>query len=120
MLTLISSPLLAALGGHLRLKQKARKQSLQPGVSMNNYPPQEPQPEHTPTDRSSKSQGLTGKPSPLILLGGIAIVVGIIWCLWFGWSLASFTFPGFIILLGYGILRLFGIGKPRPTNGPQK
>jgi hypothetical protein len=119
-LTLIISPLLALFGGYLRLKQRARKQSPQSGASMNDFQPQEPQPEQTPIDRSINSQGRTGKLSPLIRLSGIVIVISIIWSFWFGWSSTSFVGPGFIILLGYGIFRLFGKGSPRPTGGHQE
>ncbi len=116
-LTLITTPLLAALGGYLRLKQKARKQPpLSGGMLETDIQRQGSQPEITPVDRSSKSQRRAGKPSPLILLGGIVIVVGLIWCLWFGWSLASFTAPGSLILLGYGIFRLFRRGNPRTSS----
>jgi hypothetical protein len=107
-LTLLTTPLLAALGGYLRFRQMAHKQPPLPGGQLEtDMQRQEAQPEQSPVDRSGKSKGRAGKPSPLILLGGIAIVVGLIWCLWFGWSLASFTAPGFLILLGYGIFRLF-------------
>jgi hypothetical protein len=61
----------------------------------------------------------TGQLSALIRLGGIVIVIGVIWSLWFGWSLGAFVGPGLIILLGYGIFRLLGKGKTRPTDGHQ-
>ena len=86
---------------------------------MNDFQPQEPQPEQTPIDRSIYSQGRTGN-SPLVRLSGIVIVIGIIWSFWFGWSLASFVGPGVIILLGYGIFRLFGKGSSRPTGRHQE
>jgi hypothetical protein len=107
-LTLLTTPLLAALGGYLRFRQMRRKQpALSGGQLETGIQRQEAQPQQTPVERGSKSKGQNGEYYTLIRLGGIALVIGLIWCLWFGWSLASFTFPGFLILLGYGIFRLF-------------
>lgn len=120
MITLITSPLFAALGGYLRLNQKERKQSpLSGGKLETDIQRQEAQPEQTAVMRGSKSRGRNGEYYTLIRLGGIAIVVGVIWCLWFGWSLGAFIAPGFLVLLGYGIYRLFRKGKPRPTGEQQ-
>jgi len=121
MLALITSPLFALLGGYLRLKQKSRKQLPLSGANLEtDIQTQEPQLQQTPIDRSRNSQVRAGQLSPLIRLGGIVIVIGVIWSLWFGWSLGAFVGPGLIILLGYGIFRLFGKGKPRPTDGSQE
>jgi hypothetical protein len=120
-LVVITSPLFALLGGYLRLKHKARKQISLSGGALGSGPqPQELQTKESQTGRSRNSQGRTGQLSPLIRLGGIVIVIGVIWSLWFGWSLGAFICPGLIILLGYGIFRLIGKGKPRSTDGSQE
>jgi hypothetical protein len=120
-LTLITTPLLAALGGYLRTRQMRRKQSpLSGGRFETDIQRQGAQPEQTPVKRGNKSQQGKGEYYTLIRLGGIVLVIGIIWSLWFGWSLGAFVGPGVIILLGYGIFRLFRKGNPRPSDGHQE
>ena len=120
-LTLITSPLLALLGGYLRLRQKSGKQKEHSGLNLETDPhPHATQPEHTPIYQGIKTRRQTGELSPLIRLAGIVIVVGVIWSLWFVWSLDAFTGPCVIILLIYGVFRLFRKSNPHPTDGPQE
>jgi hypothetical protein len=72
-------------------------------------------------DRSSKAQQRDGKPSRLIRISAIVIgLVGIGADFWLEWRLPWFVIPLAIILLGYGVLGLFGTVRPRPTDGPQE
>ena len=94
MFYLITSPLFALLGGYLRLKQINRG--------------------------SSTSRRRTVKLSPFIQLTGIVIEIGVIWSLWFGWSLASFVGPGIVLSVGYLILRSFRKDSPKRVDAHQK
>ena len=121
-LSLLLNPLLAILGGYLRLKLMSRKKVVPLGANIEiDLPLQEIQSDGPPVDQISKSKKRIRTQSEMIWLSVIVIGIGIGASVSLGWIVGSIcVIPGVIFLLASVILSSTGKGIPRPTDETQE